>query len=215
MKQRIKRMNKNSELVRRAYNVEFKAIEGEENVIEGVPIVFEKPTRIIDSAGQFDEIIDRHALDNADLKDVALFVNHDMNKIALARTKNGHGTMSLEIMEDGLHIRAVLDLDNNSEAKTLYSAIKRGDIDGMSFAFRIKSQEWINIESDIPTRRITEVSIVHEVSVVNYPAYPQTSVNARNKDVETSYSALAEARKAYAEETELELWKEKNRSFNI
>lgn len=208
-------MKKNNELVTRAYSVEFRAVEGEENVIEGVPIVFDKSTRIADFFGEFDEVIDRHALDKADLKDVALFVNHDMNKIALARTKNGHGTMSLDIQEDGLHIKATLDVENNSEARALYSAVKRGDMDGMSFAFRIKSQEWLNIDADVPTRKITEISAVHEVSVVNYPAYPQTSVSARNKNEETSYSPLEEARKAHKKEIDLALWKEKNRSYKV
>lgn len=206
---------KKNELVTRAYNVDFRAVEGTENVIEGIPIVFDKATTIHDYFGDFEEIIDRHALDKTDFKDVALFVNHDMNKIALARTKNGHGTMSLSIEEDGLHIRAELDVENNSEARALYSAIKRGDIDGMSFAFRIKSQEWSNLDSETPTRKITDISILHEVSVVNYPAYPQTSVNARSKGEETTYSPLEEARKAYTKEIELELWKEKNRSYGV
>lgn len=214
----MKRKQKNNELVTRSYSVEFRAVENEENVIEGVPIVFERSTKIADWAGEFEEVIDRHALDNADLRDVALFINHDMNKIALARTKNGHGTMSLDIQDDGLHIKATLDVENNSEARALYSAVKRGDIDGMSFAFRIKSQEWIGLDTDVPTRRITDISVVHEVSVVNYPAYPQTSVDARSKDEEASYSPLEEARKAFVKEVtnnDLELWKEKNKILGV
>ncbi|MED4061697.1 HK97 family phage prohead protease [Priestia megaterium] len=194
-----------NELVNRSYMATFRAVDKKDDesgsFIEGTPIVFNQATRLQDWWGdEYLEIIDSHALDNADLKDVRLFVNHDTNKIALARTKNGRGTMSFNIDEEGMHINANLDTENNQEARSLYSAVQRGDMDGMSFMFRIKSQEWKDIDTDLPTRVIKEISIVHEVSVVNFPAYPQTSVDARSSE-ETEYSPLVEARKAYAEET--------------
>lgn len=198
-----KKKHEDEKLTLRSYSLELRATESEEGVIEGVPIVFNQKTRIFDWAGEYDEIIDRNALDGADLKDVLLFVNHDMGKIALARSKNGNenSTMSFEIKDDGLHMKASLDIENNAEARSLYSAIKRGDISGMSFAFRIREDNWADIDKKIPTRTIKKISVVHEVSVVNFPAYPQTSVNARSSGEEASYSALEEARKAYAEET--------------
>ena len=191
-----------NELVTRAYVAEFRASdkEDERGVIEGTPIVFNQDARLADWAGEFIERIDPSALDNTDMKDVRLFVNHDTSKIALARSKNGNGTMSLEVKEDGVHMRAVLDIDNNAEARSLYSAIQRGDMDGMSFMFRIRGQEWKDIDTDLPTRIITDISIIHEVSVVNNPAYPQTSVSARSSE-ETDYSPLEEARAKHAEET--------------
>lgn len=206
-----KRFSENK-LVTRNYNLELRADENENGVIEGVPIVFDKSTVIHDWVGDYNEIIDRHALDKTDLKDVRLFVNHDTNKITLARSKNGKGTMQLEVKDDGLHMRATLDIENNTEAKNLYSAIKRGDMDGMSFMFRVDADEWRDLEKDVPTRTIKGISIVHEVSVVNFPAYQQTSVNARDSK-ESEYSVLAEARKAYSKEIEqkLELEKEKIR----
>ena len=200
-----KRKNSQNELVTRQYVATFRATEDDEegSVIEGTPIVFNQNTKMQDWAGEYNERIDPHALDNADLKDIRLFVNHDTSKIALARTKNGKGTMSFHIDDEGLHIKATLDTENNQEARSLYSAIKRGDMDGMSFMFRIKSQEWLDIDTDCPTRVIKEISIVHEVSVVNFPAYPQTSIDARNNSEETEYSPLAEARKALSEEAVL------------
>lgn len=198
-----KRKHSGEELITRAYTAIFRASEdeSERGVIEGTPIVFEQDTKIADFCGEFIERIDKNALKGADMKDVRLFVNHDTNKIALARSKNGNenSTMSFTIDDEGVHMRAVLDIDNNAEARALYSAIKRGDMDGMSFMFRIKTQEWKNIDSDLPTRVIREISIVHEVSVVNFPAYPQTSVNARSSE-EADYSPLAEAREAHAKE---------------
>lgn len=198
-----KRKQSDNELVTRNYPATFRAVNDDEegSIIEGTPIVFNVDTKLADWAGEYIERIDPHALDNADLKDVRLFVNHDTNKIALARTKNGHGTMSFEIDKKGMHIKASLDTENNQEARGLYSAIQRGDMDGMSFMFRIDGEEWEDIDTDLPTRIIKSISIVHEVSVVNFPAYPQTSVNARDAE-ETAYSPLAEARKAYSEETE-------------
>ena len=95
---------KNDKLTTRSYNLELRADENEQGVIEGVPIVFGKETIINDCFGQYKEIIDRSALDKTDLKDVRLFENHDTDKITLARSKNGKGTMSLEVKEDGVHI---------------------------------------------------------------------------------------------------------------
>lgn len=194
-----------NELITRSYPATFRAVEdteSERGIIEGTPIVFNQDAIIQDWAGQFVERIDPNALNGADMKDVCLFVNHETRKIPVARSKNGNpnSTMSFSIDNEGVHMRASLDVDNNAEARALHSAIKRGDMDGMSFMFRIKDQEWRDIESDMPTRIVKSISIVHEVSVVNYPAYPQTSVSARSSE-ETDYSPLVEARKAYAEET--------------
>lgn len=219
MKKSQKRKNSQNELVTRQFTATFRAVENEEegSVIEGTPIVFNQDTKMQDWAGEYNERIDLHALDNADLKDIRLFVNHDTNKIALARTKNGRGTMSFYIDNEGLHIKATLDTENNQEARSLYSAIKRGDMDGMSFMFRIKSQEWFGLDTECPTRVIKEISIVHEVSVVNFPAYPQTSIDARDISEETEYSPLEEARKALSEETDkkklLEIQKIKNKNL--
>lgn len=203
-------------LTTRAFNATFRAVENESGVIEGTPIVFNQDTVIQDWAGKFTERIDPKALDNTDMRDVLLFVNHDINKIALARSKNGNdnSTMQFSIEDDGVHMKANLDIENNNEARALYSAVKRGDMDGMSFMFRVAKDEWRNLDSDLPTRIIKEISIIHEVSVVNFPAYSQTNVSARGQG--ETCSILEEARKRHAEETDgsvkdmLELEKLKN-----
>jgi len=212
-----KMRNKDLELVTRNYPVNLRASNDESgSIIEGTPIVFNQDTRMRDWAGEYIERIDPHALDEADLSDVLFCVNHDISKIPLARSKNGKGTMTFNIDSEGLHIKSVLDTENNQEARSLYSAVQRGDISGMSFMFRIKSQEWSDLDTDLPTRTINEISIVHELGPVNFPAYPQTSVSARSKSEETDYSPLEEAKRAYVEETTqrdknlLELEKAKN-----
>lgn len=211
-----KRKYSEDQLITRSLEATFRALEDEDQkgVIEGTPIVFNQDTVMHSWDGDYYERIDAHALDNANLDDVRLFINHETNKITLARSKRGNpnSTMSFRIDENGFHIRAVLDIEENMEARAIYSSIKRGDTDGMSFMFRIKDYEWQGLDTEMPTLIIKSISIVHEVSVVNFPAYPQTSVNARCENEETSSSLLAEAKKAYAEETarskELEIKKQ-------
>lgn len=160
----------NYEFARRMF--EFKA--DDDGHIVGVPIVFEQKT---DICGLFEETIARGAISEDLLKDVSLFYNHDLSTKPLARTKNGRLKFSIE--NDGVHMTANINRER-SDANDLYLAIRDGDIDGMSFMFRVESDEWQDLESDYPKRRITKISEVHEVSVVNYPAYNQTSVNARS-----------------------------------
>lgn len=170
-------------MITRSFNVaDFRTIVGDKETrsIEGHPVVFDSTTNI---GNYFFERIERGAFDECDLTDVLFFVNHNMNKIPLARSRrnNGNSTMQLRVDDKGLYVKADLDIENNQEARALYSAIERGDIDGMSFAFRIKEQRWENLDSDMPTRVITKFAKVFEVSAVNNPAYSQTDINARDK----------------------------------
>ena len=166
-------------MVTRSYNAEFRADEETGNTIIGRPIVYDQKTNL----GYFEEIIERGALNGANLKDVLFFVNHDTSKIPLARSRNNNknSTMQLRVDNNGLEIEAKLDIENNAEAKSLYSAISRGDITGMSFMFNIDEEEWENLDSDLPLRHIKKISIVREVSAVCFPAYESTSINARDK----------------------------------
>ena len=168
---------------------EFRASEETDNTLEGYAAIYGEKTAIGD---WFYEIIERGAFDKCNLDDVALFVNHDMNEVPLARSRrnNKNSTLYLQTDDQGLKIRATLDTENNSDAKKTYSAIKRGDMDGMSFCFTIKDAEWLDIDSDMPTRVIKSVSRVYEVSAVNYPAYEGTEIYAR------ALSSLDNERKA-------------------
>ena len=168
-------------LTRSSYQCEVLAENDDKGAyITGRPIVFDSKTNI----GPFDEIIERGALDKTDLKDVRFLVNHDLSKIPLARSRNNNAnsTMQLLVDERGMAIRVNLDIENNAEAKSLYSAVQRGDISGMSFMFGIDDEEWENLESDHPTRHIRAISTVVEVSAVTFPAYEDTEINARSKE---------------------------------
>lgn len=174
-------MSKNKPLEQRSYNFEIRAEETDSgSIITGRPIVYNSRTDL----GWYDEIIEPGALNNTDLTDVRFLVNHDLSKIPLARSRrnNGNSTMQLTVDNDGLGIRVTLDTENNSEARSLYSAVQRGDISGMSFMFGIRDEEWENLDSDHPTRHIRDISTVVEVSAVTFPAYESTEINARSKE---------------------------------
>lgn len=201
-----------NELEQRSYTFEVRAEETENgSIITGRPIVYNSRTDL----GFFDEIIESGALDNTDLTDVRFLVNHDVSKIPLARSRrnNGNSTMHLTVDTLGMGIRVTLDTENNSEARALYSAVQRGDITGMSFMFGIRGEKWDDLESDHPTRRITDISTVVEVSAVTFPAYDATEINARSKNaLDNARAALdnAQQRNAATVDTdELDLLKAK------
>ena len=163
------------------------------NVLEGIPIVYDTAT---DIGGMWKEIIDRGALDQADLKDVRFLVNHDVDSIPLARSRNNNenSTMQMTVENDGLHIRVDLDTEGNPRAKELYSAVSRGDLSGMSFMFTVDDDRWEDLDTDYPTRHIRSLGRIFEVSACTFPAYEQSSINARS--VETGKASLDSAREA-------------------
>ena len=163
----------------RMFEFEVRAEQDEQhgNILTGRPIVFGQRTNM----GFFDEIIEQGALDTTDLKDVRFLVNHNTDMIPLARSRNNNenSTMQMSVDADGMKIRVDLDTENNSEARSLYSAVSRGDLSGMSFMFSVDKDSWDDVESEHPTRRIRSIKRVMEVSAVTFPAYSQTSIQVR------------------------------------
>lgn len=124
--------------------------------------------------------------------DVRLLINH--SGLPLARTKNG--TLTLTEDDRGLFMDAVIA--DTSEGRDLYKLVERGDVDQMSFAFRVIRQKW---NEDRSTRTLTEVSLADgDVSVVTYPAYPTTTVEAREA-LNNAMAALKEGRALDGEST--------------
>lgn len=198
-------------LEKRSYSFEVLAKENENgNIITGRAIVYDSKTDL----GDFDEVIERGALDKTDLTDVRFLVNHDLSNIPLARSRrnNGNSTMQLMVNNDGMDIRVTLDTENNAQARALYSAVQRGDISGMSFMFSVRDEEWDDLDTDHPTRRIKDIGTVVEVSAVTFPAYESTEISARCKDaLESARSALESARqqRGTSLDSDLELLKAK------
>lgn len=181
---------KMSELVSRSFS-EYRAESTEDGIghITGVPIVFEQKT---DIGGWFEETIARGAISEDVLRDVAFFYNHNLNSKPLARTRTGKLKFTIE--NDGVHMDAEVNRER-SDANDLYLAIQDGDIDGMSFMFRVEFDEWTDLDTDYPKRRITKIGYVQEVSAVNYPAYEGTSINARaDGSLDSDKQALDDAR---------------------
>ena len=169
--------------------------------IEGWPIVFNQETDM----GEWREVIDPSAAaDEKLLRDVALMVGHDFGSIPLAhsRRNNGSGTMQLTASEEGVFMRAALAVEENPKAKEAYSAVKRGDLSGMSFAFTVNEERWEDLDTDKHLRRITGFGKIFEVSLVAFPAYPQTSVQAASEGpaLESVRASLESARKQAEEE---------------
>lgn len=147
----------------------------DEMVLEGYPLVFEVPTTIHSESGDYNEIIHRGALDECDLTDSRLLYNHADERVPLARSGK---TMRLEVTERGLHMLASLASDNQT-ATEVYSAVRRGDLSGMSFSFTVPDGG-SRYDGATNTRHITKIQRIYEVSVCPFPAYNQTSVEARD-----------------------------------
>lgn len=192
----------------RMFNFEVRASQNDEHghFLEGMPIVYDVWTDM----GWYDEIIDRGALDNTDLKDVRFLVNHNTDMIPLARSRNNNenSTMQLSVGNEGMKIRVDLDVDNNTDARALYSAVERGDIDGMSFMFIVDADAWEDEDSDHPKRHIRSFSKIFEVSAVTFPAYEQTSISTRGL-ADALDSAKASLESVKAEKRAIELYKAK------
>lgn len=196
-------LKKDQEL--RAFNFEIRAKQDDKHghFVEGQPIVFNQRTDM----GWYDEVIAPGALDNCDLKDVRFLVNHNTDMIPLARSRNNNenSTMQMSIAAEGMNIRVNLDTENNTESKNLYSAIERGDVSGMSFMFSVNKSEWDETNPEHPTRTITDIAKVFEVSAVTWPAYESTSITARcSGALDNAKEELESLRRAREEKAEAE-----------
>lgn len=173
----------------------YRAIEatvtaGENGIIDALPVVFNSysvPIYDYWVEEEFREIIKPDALDNTDLSDVLLLVNHNESMIPLARTREGGGdglgVLNLEITDKGLHVTTKLDIENSIQAREIYTAVKNGVMRGMSFCFYLKEGDsrFYRDENDVLIHEIFNIRAITEVSVVTYPAYPSTEVSARQK----------------------------------
>lgn len=153
---------------------ELRALENNDEdkmIIEGYAAVFETETNL----GWCKEIISRDAFNNCNMSDCVLKYNHNDSCLILARTRNK--SLELTVDSKGLKIRAILI--DTTQNRDIYKMIRAGLLDKMSFAFAVKKQEW-DYENDV--RRITEISQLFDVSVVDVPAYDTTEIYARGKE---------------------------------
>ncbi|MFV0551752.1 MAG: HK97 family phage prohead protease [Anaerorhabdus sp.] len=155
------------------FDVELRAIEeNEERWIEGYAIKFES----ISKRRTFLEKISKRALDNTDMTDVVFLLNHDLNTL-MAGTRNL--TLSLLVDDIGLKIKAK-PIDTITGAD-VYKLVKEGLLNKMSFAFIVDKDSWEQ-RGDSEIRTIESINKIFDVSVVTFPAYEGTSVQARDRD---------------------------------
>lgn len=175
------------------FKIELRKDEGEENdkmVIEGYAAVFDSETLIGTEDWGFYESIDKRAFEGANMKDVPLKYNHSDAVPILARTRNK--SLELSVDDKGLFLRAKL-LDTQ-DSIDMYKRIKAGLIDKMSFAFTVKEED---VRKDkTPHRKILRFDRIFDVSVVDTPAYDDTSIYARSLEQAEAWLRQAEAGKS-------------------
>jgi uncharacterized protein len=106
--------------------------------------------------------------------DVRALVDHKPSMI-LGRNKAG----TLRLNEDQHGLKYEIDPPDTSVGRDVLVSLRRRDLDQSSFGFSVEEEEY-TIKNEIVTREIIKVSRLYDVSIVTYPAYPQTSVNVRH-----------------------------------
>ena len=167
-------------------NFEMRA-EGDGNTLIGYASVFDSPSEPM----PFIEYVKRGAFAKTlnDGADVRLLIDHE--GVPLARTKSG--TLVLEEDDRGLRVEAELD-PSNPDAARIISAMKRGDLSQMSFAFRTIKDSY---NADRSVRELKEVQLF-DVSVVTFPAYEETvaELRSKNQSVTIAPTSLLRLRKS-------------------
>lgn len=161
--------------------------DGGDLYIEGYFAVFNRETELL--PGIFEEIAPG-AFDNTLSNDIRALINHE-TRLVLGRTKAG--TLELRADSYGLWGRIRIN-PNDTDAVNLYERVKRGDVDQCSFGFNIVREE-TDWRDDGTVKFILKEVDLHEVSVVTFPAYEDTGVQARQKQVEEHRARLFAARR--------------------
>jgi len=151
-------------------NLEMRALD-DGNTLVGYAAVFDSPSEPM----PYTEFVRRGAFAKTlnDGADVRLLIDHE--GVPLARTKSG--TLALEEDERGLRVEAELDPENPDASRVL-SAMRRGDLSQMSFAFRTIKDSY---NEDRSVRELKEVQLF-DVSVVTFPAYEETVAELRSRN---------------------------------
>lgn len=147
-----------------------------ERVIEGYFVVFNSETELF--PGAYEEI-SREAFGSTINADVRALINHDTG-LVLGRTKSN--TLELRVDKKGLWGSIEVN-EKDTDAVNLYERVKRGDVDQCSFGFRVLKEDTEHRDDGTIKWIVREAELL-EVSVVTFPAYEDTSVQARKKEVE-------------------------------
>lgn len=147
-----------------------------EKIIEGYFAVFNQETELW--PGAFEEI-SPEAFNGSLSNDIRALTNHETT-LVLGRNKSG--TLKLSVDSRGLWGQITIN-ENDSDALNFYERVKRGDVDQCSFGFNILNEETDWREDGTVKWLLKEIDL-HEVSVVTFPAYEDTGVQARHTQLE-------------------------------
>lgn len=154
------------------------ASEDKPAVLEGYAARFDEDTQIGgDQWGWMERIAKGAFRESIKADDIRALFNHDSNQVL---GRNTAGTLTLKEDEQGL--RVVIQPPDTTAARDVVTLIKRGDVSGMSFMFRTKREEWAEPtkKGELPKRTLLEVKLF-DVGPVVFPAYPTTSIVARDQ----------------------------------
>ena len=169
-----------------AQKFETREADGGDLFIEGYFSVFNSPYELWEGAT---EIIKPGAFNNCLNQDVRALINHD-STLVLGRTRAG--TLTLKQDERGLWGSVKINREDG-DAMNLYARVQRGDVDQCSFGFNIKRETFVDLGGDQYRWEIEEVDPLYEVSVCTFPAYQETGVAARQKELEDIQKRQADA----------------------
>lgn len=168
--------------------VEIREAEGGGNEIHGYAAVFNEATRIWD----FDEMIAPGAFARtlAAGPDVRATIEHEGGLTTIGRTRNG----TLSLAEDQRGLRVVIRPPDTQAGRDALTLVREGYVDQMSFMFRPVVQEWrYGEDGETPLRVLKDIDLDDgDVSIVTYPAYPQTSAEVRDKATAVRQAATAD-----------------------
>lgn len=157
--------------IRKSENPNEMLVEGYAFKYNSETVLYERPDGF-----QYREIIEKGALDNADIKDVPFKYNHDDSVMIVARTRNG----SLELIEDDIGLKIKARFIDTQTGRDLYKMIQEQLIDKMSFAFTEGNESVDEYSETYMLHRIKSFKRIWDVSAVDIPAYDSTEIYARS-----------------------------------
>lgn len=158
-------------------DIEIREDDEGNRTLSGYAVKWELKSQVLGMFFKFREQVKKGAfLESLNNDDQRFLWSHDTAKV-LGRTKNN----TLRLKEDDTGLRFELELPNTTLGNDTYETIKRGDVDGVSFGFRVEDDEVEEPDDDLPLRTVKKAKLL-EVSAVAFPAYPDSAVSARGYD---------------------------------
>ena len=175
--------------------------DAEGRTIEGVAIVF---NALSNDLGGFREQIVPEAVEGViEQSDIFFLYNHTSDRGFLARSKNGVGSLKTDVREDGVHFS--FEAPHTALGDEVLEYLKRGDVNQCSFAFAVDTDLWEKQVDGTYVRTITKFKKLYDMSLVDTPAYSQTSACARFAEIQeeerlANEKAMKEAEERAAQE---------------